>query len=98
MGEGSCKDITIADCDLESGLIITNLYTLDAIMCQDICQDFADCIMFRFDRTSIETNCQLFESTYRGTCNIVAAPIVSYYEVCYHKGYLIPFFLSYIPH
>jgi len=47
----------------------------DSIMCQDLCHSFSNCHFFRFEKSSSEENCMLFESSYRETCKIVAAPI-----------------------
>jgi len=74
-GEGICKDVTVSNCDLEDGSLIDSLDALDSIMCQDLCHSFSNCHFFRFDKSSNDENCQLFESSYRETCKIVAAPI-----------------------
>ena len=80
-GEGICTDVTISNCDLEDGSLIDSLDALDSIMCQDLCHSFSNCHFFRFEKSSSEENCQLFESSYRESCEIVAAPVVSIKEV-----------------
>jgi len=74
-GENICENVTFDECDLDEGAPTDTLFTLDSVMCQEICQSFSNCNFFRFDRTASDDNCQLFEANYRDSCNIVAAPI-----------------------
>jgi len=76
-GENICQDVTFDECNLEEGRPTDTLFTVDSIMCQDICQSFTNCNFFRFNRTATQpdNNCQFFEANYRDSCNIVAAPI-----------------------
>ena len=77
---GPCKDVTLGDCTFKQDDISDIIFSPDASKCQSVCNIFADCFFFHFDRSKKDENCVLLKESYRQRCESIASPIVSIME------------------
>ena len=71
--EPACKDVTLGDCTINPDFIIQEVSGIPLEACQEACEIYANCEIFRFDGT----NCMLLSYDYRQECRNSAAPVVS---------------------
>ena len=74
---GPCKDVTLGDCTYKKDDISDIIFSPDASNCQSVCNIFADCFFFHFDRSKKNENCVLLKESYRQRCESIASPIVN---------------------
>ena len=73
-GDGACKGVTVGDCQLLDEYVIETLSIgISADLCQDICQQKTNCVVFQH---SAET-CTLLTEDYRQDCGTSGGPTVS---------------------
>ena len=69
--------MTLGDCTFEDDDIIDIITSPDAATCQAICEIFAGCTFFHFDRLKGDENCVLLTESYRQLCHSIGSPVVS---------------------
>ena len=87
-GDGACKGVTVGDCQLLDEYVIETLSIgISADLCQDICQQKTNCVVFQHSAE----NCTLLTEDYRQDCGTSGGPTVSdmgkmVYETFYTNG------------
>ena len=73
-GDGACKGVTVGDCQLLDEYVIETLSIgISADLCQDICQQKTNCVVFQHSAE----NCTLLTEDYRQDCGTSGGPTVS---------------------
>ena len=73
-GDDACKGVTVGDCQLLDEYVIETLSIgISADLCQDICQQKTNCVVFQHSAE----NCTLLTKDYRQDCGTSGGPTVS---------------------
>merc|ERR1711971_735239 len=78
-GDGACKGVTVGDCQLLDEYVIETLSIgISADLCQDICQQKTNCVVFQHSAE----NCTLLTEDYRQDCGTSGGPTRNPFDNC----------------